>query len=306
MSQSADASTNNARILAQSTSLRPRASTTFLQDALRQLTHSRSAIAGAVILLAIILAAIFADHVTPYDPIAPDPRSNQQSPRPSHPFGTDELGRDILTRVIYGARISLWVGVVSVAISASAGLILGLAAGYYSRWPDMLIMRAMDIMLAFPSIMLALGVVAILGPGMINVMIAVGISYIPHYARIVRASVMETRVNTYIEAARVVGCRDVRIMFVHIVPNSITPLIVISTLGIGVAILIAAGLSFLGLGVQPPTPEWGTMVSRGRTFMRQSWWIAAFPGLATMLTVMAINLFGDGLRDVLDPKYRKR
>jgi peptide/nickel transport system permease protein len=154
--------------------------------------------------------------------------------------------------------------------------------------------------------MLALAVVAVLGPGMVNVMIAVGISYIPHYTRVVRASVLATKVNPYIEAARVAGCRDSRIMFVHILPNSITPVIVISTLGLGVAILIAAGLSFLGLGVEPPTPEWGTMVSRGRSFMRMNWWVATFPGLATLVTVMAINLFGDGLRDALDPKHRRR
>ena len=261
---------------------------------------------GAIILLVIILAAIFAAQISPYDPILLDSKSILQGPRLTHPLGTDELGRDVLTRVIFGARISLWVGVVSVGISLSAGLVLGLVAGYYSSWPDVLVMRLMDIMLAFPSIMLALAVVAILGPGIINVMIAVGISYIPHYPRVVRASVLATKVNPYIESARVAGARDVRIMFVHILPNAITPVIVISTLGMGVAILIAAGLSFLGLGVQPPTPEWGNMVSRGRTFMRMNWWVATFPGLATMITVMAINLFGDGLRDALDPRYRRR
>jgi peptide/nickel transport system permease protein len=279
---------------------------TFAQNTLSRLLRSSSAMVGAVVLLAIILAAIFAAQLSPYDPIVLDPRGILQAPRLSHLFGTDELGRDIFTRVVYGARISLWVGVVSVGISLSAGLALGLIAGYYSAWPDMLVMRLMDIMLAFPSIMLALGVVAILGPGIGNVMIAVGLSYIPHYTRVVRASVLATKVNPYIESARVAGARDSRIMFVHILPNAITPVIVISTLGLGVAILIAAGLSFLGLGVQPPTPEWGNMVSRGRTFMRLSWWVAAFPGLATMITVMAINLFGDGLRDALDPKYRRR
>jgi peptide/nickel transport system permease protein len=277
-----------------------------LPDPLRRLGRSPSAVVGGLILIVVILSAVFAAQLSPYDPIGPDTKSALQSPRLTHLFGTDELGRDILTRVMYGGRISLWVGVVSVGISAGAGLVLGLLSGYHSSWSDMLIMRMMDIMLAFPSIMLALAVVAVLGPGMVNVMIAVGISYIPHYTRVVRASVLATRVNTYVEAARVVGCRDGRIMFRHILPNAITPVIVISTLGLGVAILIAAGLSFLGLGVEPPTPEWGTMVSRGRSFMRLNWWIATFPGLAILVTVMAINLFGDGLRDALDPKYRRR
>ncbi len=190
-------------------------------------------------------------------------------------------------------------------IALACGIALGLPAGYYPRLVGPLIMRLMDMLLAFPGILLALGVVAVLGPSLVNVMIAVGISNIPHYTRVVRASVLSIKSSVYVEAARGVGCGDARIMLAHILPNSLASLIVMATLGVAGAILTGAALSFLGLGVQPPTPEWGAMLNGGREYLRRSWWITTFPGLAIMLTVLAINVFGDGLRDALDPRSRK-
>jgi len=273
---------------------------------LRRLRRNRSALLGGFSLMLKEVGSVSAPVISPYDPIIVDSSSLYQPPNWQHPFGTDELGRDILTRVLYGGRISLWVGVVAVGISVTGGLIFGFTAGYFSGWTDDIIMRFMDVMLAFPGIMLALGVVATLGISMTNLMIAVGISFVPHYTRVVRASVLAAKANQYVEAARVVGCRDLRIMVRHILPNAVTPVIVVATLGLGAAILIAAGLSFLGLGAQPPTPEWGSMVARGRSFLRLYWWICTFPGATVMVTVLSINLLGDGLRDALDPRWRQR
>jgi peptide/nickel transport system permease protein len=275
-------------------------------DTWRRLCRNRAAIFGGIILSLLVIGSFGAPVLSPYDPIVVDSSSLYQPPNWQHPFGTDELGRDIFTRVLYGGRISLWVGVVSVGISVTAGLIFGFVAGYFSGWTDDIIMRIMDVMLAFPGIMLAIALVATLGISMTNLMIAVGISFVPHYTRIVRASVLSVKANPYIDAARVVGCRDLRIMVRHILPNAMTPVIVVATLGLGAAILIAAGLSFLGLGAQPPTPEWGSMVARGRSFLRLYWWICTFPGLTVMVTVLSINLLGDGLRDALDPRWRQR
>jgi peptide/nickel transport system permease protein len=279
---------------------------THWSDTLRRLRRNRTAILGGVILLLLIIGSVGAPVISPYNPIIIDGESLYQSPNWQHLFGTDELGRDIFTRVLYGGQISLWVGVVSVGISVTAGLIFGFTAGYFSGWADDIIMRCMDVMLAFPGIMLAIAVVATLGISMTNLMIAVGISFIPHYTRVVRASVLAAKVNLYVDAARVIGCRDVRIMVRHILPNAVTSVIIIATLGLGASILIAAGLSFLGLGAQPPTPEWGSMVARGRSFLRLYWWICTFPGATVMVTVMSINLLGDGLRDALDPRWRQR
>jgi peptide/nickel transport system permease protein len=225
-------------------------------------------------------------------------------PSPDHWFGTDQYGRDILSRVLYGARLSLQTGLVAVAIAATTGSLLGLAAGYYGNLTDSIIMRMVDVMLAFPGILLAMAIVAVLGPSLINVMIAVGIGATPTYARVVRSSVLSAKELPYVLAARSIGTSNARQMFVHILPNTLSPIIVLSSLSIAAAILAASGLSFIGLGAQPPTPEWGAMLNQGRTYLREAWWMTTFPGLAIMVTVMSINMIGDGLRDALDPRLR--
>jgi peptide/nickel transport system permease protein len=267
--------------------------------------RNRAAVVGAIILVLFVLIALFADFVAPYDPIKMVPKDHRQSPSSEHWMGTDLLGRDILTRVIYGARLSLLIGLISVAIGATVGTVLGLGAGYYGGMSDSLVMRVMDGMLAFPGILLALMIIAALGTGISNVMIAVGVATIPIYARLVRGTVLSAKEDLYVESARVIGSSNRRIMFQHILPNVIAPVIVLSTLQFGIAILTAAGLSFLGLGAQPPTPEWGLMVSMGREYLGKAWWMSTFPGLAITVTVIAINLLGDGLREALDPRQRK-
>lgn len=259
---------------------------------------------GAIVLLLITLSAVLAPSLTPYDPIVISPADRLQSPNADHLFGTDDFGRDILTRVLYGGRLSLIVGLVAVAIAATTGCFLGLLAGYYGRWVDSLIMRLIDVMLAFPSILLALVVVAILGRSLFNVMLAVGISSIPVFTRITRGSTLSIKEMDYVTAARATGSSDLRIMFRHVLPNIMAPIIVITTNGIAGAIISSAALSFLGLSIQPPTAEWGIMLSEGRAYLRAATWITTFPGLAIMVTVMAINLLGDGLRDVLDPRLK--
>ncbi|MGF3499634.1 MAG: ABC transporter permease, partial [Candidatus Methanosuratincola sp.] len=219
-----------------------------------------------------------------------------------HPLGTDELGRDILSRIIYGTRISLTIGIVSVAVGLSLGVVLGAFSGYYGGWLDILIMRFIDIMMSFPTILLAIIVVTILGPGLYNAMVAVGVAQVPLYSRLVRGMILKLKGEDYVQAARALGANNFRIVSHHILPNCISPLLVQATLNIASAILSAAALGFLGLGAQPPTPEWGTMLSKGRLYMRVAPHISIFPGLAIMMTVLAFNLFGDGLRDALDPQ----
>jgi peptide/nickel transport system permease protein len=265
------------------------------QRVLRSLTANKGALIGLFILIILVLAALLAPLITAYDPIKINPPARLQPPNRTHWMGTDNFGRDLYTRVVYGARISLPVGLIAVAISAVFGTLLGLVAGYYGRFVDGVIMRLIDIMLAFPGILLALVVVAILGTNLQNVMIAVGISGVPRFCRLIRGSVLSARENLYVDAARVVGAPTPLILFRHILPNVIGPGIVLSTLSVGSAILAAAGLSFLGLGSQPPTPEWGSMLQSGKEFLSVHPLLATAPGIAVVLTGFALSLIGDGL-----------
>ncbi len=275
------------------------------RQAFTRLRRNRAAIIALLVLAAEMVIAAGAPLFTGYDPVAIEPPDSLQAPSAKHIMGTDQFGRDIYARVLYGARISLQVGVVSVGIATLCGVPLGLVAGYYGGRVDSSIVRAMDLMLAFPGILLALAIVTILGPSLRNSMIAVGISAIPSRVRLVRGSVLSTKENAYVEAARALGCSESTIMFRHILPNIVSPLIVLSSLSIATAILTAASLSFLGLGAQPPTPEWGAMLGGGRAYMGVAWWMTTFPGAAIMVTVLAMNILGDGLRDAFDPKLRE-
>ncbi len=270
--------------------------------ALRTLFRNRSAKAGMAIVLLAIFTASFAPLIAPYDPLKANLREMLQPPSLRHPLGTDELGRDILSRIIYGSRISLTLGVVSVGIGLMGGLPLGAVGAYYGGAADLIIMRFIDILLAFPAILLAIVVVSILGPGLYNAMIAVGVAQLPIYARLIRSVVLSIKEKDFVEAARALGAGDSWILFRHIVPNAMAPIIVQATLNIASAILSAAALGFLGLGAQPPTPEWGTMLSKGRVYLRVAPHVTTFPGLAILLTVLGFNLLGDGLRDALDPR----
>lgn len=277
----------------------------MLKNITRRLLRNKAAILGLVTILILVFSAIFADQITQYGFDEQALRQRFLPPSFEHFFGTDELGRDIFTRIIYGSRTSLMVGAIAVTISSVTGTILGAISGYYGNRIDNIIMRFIDILLAIPNILLAISIAATLGPGIVNVMIAVGISSIPGYARLVRASVMSLRDQEFIQAAKSIGANDFRIITKHILPNCFAPIIVQATMSIAIAILSAAALSFLGLGVQPPTPEWGSMLSGGRAYIRDYWWVVTFPGLAIMVTVFAFNLFGDGLRDALDPRLKQ-
>ncbi len=260
--------------------------------------------AGLVVTLLLVAISAAAPLVAPYDPIKQVPPEAYRGPSTAHLLGTDNFGRDLLSRILWGGRVSLSIGLVSVAIGVALGVPSGLVAGYYGRAADWIIGRVVDVMLALPGILLALAVVAVLGTGIFNVIIAVGISSIPVYTRLVRGSVLAAREMSYVEAARVVGCVDYLIIARHILPNVLAPVIVVATLGVAGAIIAGAALSFLGLGAQPPNPEWGVMLAGGRAYLRQAWWISTFPGVSIMLAVLAINMFGDGLRDVLDPRLK--
>ena len=268
------------------------------------LARHRGALIGLLILTALAAMAVAAPWLSARDPIRTAPREALQPPGARFVLGSDQFGRDVASRVLHGARVSLLVGVISVSIAVGLGAPLGLVSGYYGGRLDALIMRVMDVMLAFPGILLALAIGSVLSPGLGNVMIAVGLSAVPGYARLVRATVLSAREHLYVEAARALGGRDGGILVRDILPNVVAPLIVTATLGLGGAILSAAALSFLGLGSQPPQPEWGRMLSEGRDYLREAWWISTFPGLGILLTVLAMNLVGDGLRDVLDPRLK--
>jgi ABC-type dipeptide/oligopeptide/nickel transport system permease subunit len=265
---------------------------------------NRMVVFGGSVVGIFFLTAIFAPLISPRDPLEQDLYKRLLPPSAEGWLGTDDFGRDLLSRLIYGSRISLKVGVVSVGIALLSGSTLGVISGYYGGWIDNLIMRLMDIMLALPSILLAMVVVAILGPSLNNAMLAVGVVTIPQYARILRSSVLSLRERDYVIAARSLGASDLRIITTAILPNCLAPITVQATLGMGTAILDTSGLSFLGLGAQPPIPEWGAMLNQGKEFIRDAWWVVAAPGAAIFFMVLGFNLLGDGLRDALDPQLK--
>ncbi|WP_152967792.1 nickel transporter permease [Oxobacter pfennigii] len=269
------------------------------------LRRNKAAMIGLTIIILLILVALFGKYIMPYNPYQGELSQSLKPPSSEHILGTDEQGRDILSRIIDGTKISLRVGVTAVAIALSIGIVLGSLAGYYGGWVDMLIMRFMDIMLAFPSMLLAIAFMSALGRGIDNAIIAISIVTIPEYARIVRGSILSIKENEYVQAAKAIGNRDMAIIFKHIIPNVISPIIVRATLGVSTAILDTSALGFLGLGIQPPYAEWGSMLGAGRGYFYNAPYIVLFPGIAITITVLAFNLFGDGLRDALDPKLRK-
>ena len=273
--------------------------------------ENRGAVIGLCVFLTFILIALLADVIAPHSPTEQfrtaflQPPVWQEGGTSEFLLGTDAVGRDLLSRLIYGARYSFFIGVIVVVIAAGSGVLIGLVAGFARGWVDTLIMRLMDILLAFPSLLLALVLVAILGPSLINAMIAIAIVLQPHYVRLTRAAVMQKLPKDYVTSARVVGASRLRLMFVTVLPNCLAPIIVQAALSFSTAILDAAALGFLGLGAQPPTPEWGTMLADSREFVLRAWWVVTFPGIAILINVLAINLMGDGLRDALDPKLKR-
>src|SRR3989441_4066744 len=263
--------------------------------------------AAASILLLLVFTAIFADVLAPYDPLFTRPEIRLAPPSWQHPFGTDDIGRDVFSRVVHGARISLWVGLLAVGIGTLFGMLIGLVCGYWEGRLDLILQRVMDALMTIPGLILALAIVSVLKPNTTNAMLAIAIVIIPGNSRIVRGAVLSAKQNPYVEAARALGCGHLRIIASHILPNVTAPILIIASIWLGNAIFIEASLSFLGLGTQPPTPSWGLMLSStGRAFMEQAPWLAIFPGLAISLAVLGFNLFGDALRDVWDPKLRGR
>jgi len=276
------------------------------QDSLRRLRRDRVAMVGAIFLVLVALVSLLAPVLAPHDPIETNLSMRLVPPgTPGYPLGADELGRDMLSRLIWGGRISLLIGFSAVMVAMILGVAIGLLAGYFGSWTDSVTMRLVDILMAFPAILLAITIVASLGPGLRNAMLAVSIVGIPYYVRIVRGNTLSLREQEYIQAARVTGASDGRIMFRHVFPNTLAPLIVAATLDVGWFIMAAAGLSFLGLGAQPPTAEWGVMLSTGRQFIRNAPHLSILPGSAIFLVVLALNFLGDGLRDALDPRLRE-
>jgi len=272
---------------------------------LKELMKNPMSCTGLLFVVALALIAIFAKELSPYDPQAIDTYHILEAPSQSHLLGTDALGRDVLSRLIYGARISLLVGIVAVGIATAIGTVLGAIAGFYGGVVDMVIMRLVDVMLCFPTIFLIMAVIAFLEPSIWNIMAVIGLTSWMGVARLVRAEFLSLRSRDFVLAAKVIGASDWRILFGHILPNAIAPVIVAATLGVGSAILTESALSFLGIGVQPPTPSWGNMLTAGKDNIEIAWWLSVFPGLAILITVLAYNLLGEGLREVLDPRTKR-
>ena len=271
---------------------------------LRRLRKNKMAMAGLIIMLIMLLIAVLGDYIAPYDITAPDLMNTFATPSKEHLFGTDELGRDILSRLIVGSRYSLRIGLLSVAFSSVVGIALGAICGYFGGHVDNIIMRLMDVFQAVPSLVLAIAICAVLGPGINNCILSLAISSVPGYVRMARASVLNIRKMEYLEAATAINCSTTRIILKHILPNAMAPLIVQMTMGVATAILGASQLSFIGLGVQPPNPEWGAMLSAGRNYIRNYPHMVIFPGVTIMLSILSLNMLGDGLRDALDPKLK--
>ena len=289
----------------------PAAQPTPWREFWRHFSANAGAVAGLVIVLAVLLIAVFAGVLAPHSPIAIDNAAYLKPPAWisggswTYPLGTDAIGRDILSRLMHGARLSLSIGVAVVALSVIVGTCLGMAAAFFRGVTEIAIMRLMDVLLSLPSLLLAIVIVAILGPGLMNAMLAVAVVVLPHYVRTARAAALSELSRDYVTAARMVGASDLRLMFREVLPNCLAPLIVQASLGVSTAILDAAALGFLGLGAQPPAPEWGTMLADAREFVLRAWWVVTFPGLVILITVLAFNLLGDGLRDALDPKLKR-
>lgn len=277
----------------------------FSAQTLYHLTRNRLAVIGGALVLLVFILSIFAPFIAPYNPSTIDIKNILVGPSFSHWLGTDDLGRDVLSRMLWGGRISLEVGFVAVGIATIIGIILGSLAGFYGGWIDSLIMRAVDIMLSIPTIFLILAVIAILEPSIINIMIIIGLTSWMEPARLIRAEFITLKEREFVVAAHAIGARDSRIIMKHVLPNGISPILVSATMGIGGAILVESALSFLGLGVQPPTPSWGSLLSAGKDNIEIAWWLSAFPGLAILITVLGYNLLGEGIRDALDPRQRE-
>lgn len=274
----------------------------YYARARREFTRNRVAVACVFLLGLVALAAIFADYLAPYDPYKQIVRERKQAPSALHYFGTDSLGRDVFSRVLHGGRISLQVGIFSVALGALVGVPLGVLAGFFGGWPDGLIGRAMDVILAFPGLILLIWLATVLGPGVENIILALAFFSLPTYTRLTRGNTLSIREMDYVLAARSLGAGGLRIVFLHILPAIVPPIIVITTLAVSGAIIAGASLSYLGLGVSPSTPEWGAMLADGRAFIRNEWWLSFFPGMVITLVVLALNVIGDAMRDALDPK----
>ena len=283
---------------------RPKKKKSRISEIWRQLKKNRIAVVAMFVFIAIVLVAIFAPFIAPHSYDTQNPRASFAPPSREYPLGTDRLGRDVLSRLIYGSRQSLQLGLISVAISAVSGIAIGSIAGYFGGWTDNLIMRFLDIYQAIPMLLLCITLAAILGPSLRNAILAIGIASIPGNARLMRASILSVRETEYIEAARAINASSFRIILKHIIPNAIAPMIVNITMGIGGMVLYGATLSYIGLGVQPPTPEWGSMISEARNYMRDHATLALYPGICVIITVLSLNLLGDGLRDALDPRLK--
>ena len=275
-----------------------------LKDIIKALRKNPLSLAGLGVIVALVIAAVVAPYAAPYDPIATDPMNRLQAPSPHHPLGTDQLGRDILSRLLYGARISIRIALIVVALAGVSGTLIGVLCGYLGGWVDNLLMRITDMFMAFPQLILAMAISSALGPSLENVVIAVSMTEWTFFARLARSRAIAVREEDYVEAARAMGATGWRVLARHVLPMCLSPVIVQATLEMGGIIRTAASLGFLGLGAQPPTPEWGVMVTAGRNYLPNQWWVSTFPGLAIFLTVLGYNLLGDGIRDILDPRLR--